>query len=362
MPFPVPTEVGWGGPEEYSWNPDNAQAERDHQAQQLGLPLGLSESDYMAAFQQLMQSPEWAQLQAGRQAQIDADTWARRQEYGEAKDDRRDRFLASSALAIGGAGLATGAFGAAGAGGGAGGGGGAATTYPLATGGPISVTPLAGAGGAAAAGAGGTAAAGAAGAAASRIPDWVGNYLMPGVNAALGVYGANEASNAMTEAGDRAIAEEARQFDLTRGDWQPWMDTGRDALNQLSNPRASFEASPDYEWVRGEGTRDIGNSFAAQGGSMSGNALRALTEFNNGLASGEFGNWFNRQTTRAGLGTTGTNAVTNARSNATGATTNVMQNQGASRASGVLGRTNAVQNGLYDGYDNYLYGRRRRAA
>src|SRR5574343_2081022 len=64
-----------------------------------------------------------------------------------------------------------------------------------------------------------------------------------------------------------------------------------------------FFTSPDYQFRRNEGQRDIGNSFAARGGRASGNALKALAEYNSNLASSEFGNYFNRLGTMAGLGT-----------------------------------------------------------
>jgi hypothetical protein len=50
--------------------------------------------------------------------------------------------------------------------------------------------------------------------------------------------------------------------------------------------------------------RDIGNSFAARGGAFSGNALKALTQFNQNLAAGSFGDWWNRTANRAGIGQT----------------------------------------------------------
>jgi hypothetical protein len=370
MAFPDPT--GWA-PEEYlnqqQLTPDQYQAERDAQAVQLGLPTGLSEADYWTAFNQLMASPEWAALQASRTAQIDQESAARLAEYEDSKSDRLRNFLAGSALAIGTAGLATGAFGGlAGAGGGtsAAGYGGAATTYPLASGGAITgsaipgVTSATTAAGAAAAGIGATGGAtNALGGAASTVPDWVGNYLMPGVNAALGVHGANEAMDAEAQALQAAIEEQRRQYDTTRADFMPAIDAMRDAHTQMSDPATHFAASPDYEFARGEGIRGTENTFAARGLGQSGNALKALTEFNSNLARGEFGNWFNRQATRAGLGTSGTGTVANVGANTANNVSNFTADRGASRASGVLGRTNQVQNGLYQGYKNYLY---RRAA
>ena len=144
----------------------------------------------------------------------------------------------------------------------------------------------------------------------------------------------------------------------------------------LSRPPASpldrnaFTASPDYEFRRGEGTRNIEGTFAARGGAASGNALRALNEFNSNLASGEYGNWFQRQQSEydrwfnrnaalAGIGQTATNQAgagaiqtgqgISGDAMRTGANIgNAMIGQGDARASGIIGGANAYGNTLQD--------------
>lgn len=109
-----------------------------------------------------------------------------------------------------------------------------------------------------------------------------------------------------------------------------------------------FQASPDYNFRRDEGMRNIENSFAARGGAASGNALRALTDFNSNLASGEFGNFVNRQLAMAGLGQTATNQGVNAAMYTGGNVANLLGQQGNARASGIVNQTNAWTNGLND--------------
>lgn len=116
----------------------------------------------------------------------------------------------------------------------------------------------------------------------------------------------------------------------------------------------AFQASPDYQFRRDEGTRAIGNSFAARGGATGGNALRALAEFNSNLASQEFGDWFNRRLSLAGGSATPTqNAVTNYGAQAGQAA----QLAGDARASGVVGVTNALNQGLQGIGDAYFWDR-----
>jgi hypothetical protein len=116
-------EYAWGGPQQAP-EFDQYQAERDNQAQQLGLPTGLNEADYMAAFQQLMASPEWAATQQGRRDVIAQDTAANWQHYQDLRDKHQKQFATNAAMLIGGGvlGAALGpGLGASGAGGGAGG-------------------------------------------------------------------------------------------------------------------------------------------------------------------------------------------------------------------------------------------------
>ena len=108
----------------------------------------------------------------------------------------------------------------------------------------------------------------------------------------------------------------------------------------------SFIESPDYQFVRDEGTRNIGNSFAARGGAASGNALRALAEFNSGHASGEFDKWFNRRMQLSGRGDQANQNIQGAGNTYTGTANNAFQAAGDARASGLLGVTGAIQGGL----------------
>lgn len=193
----------------------------------------------------------------------------------------------------------------------------------------------------------------------SNPQNWL-PYVTTGINTLLGMDAADDATDAQVAAIRAAIEEQRRQFDLTRSDLMPWLEAGQGALDRLQDPQNAFMASPDYEFVRSEGTRDIGNSFAARGGAASGNALRALAEFNSGLAAQDFNNWWNRQAGLAGVGqNTAVNLGSFGQSSATN-TGNLLAGEGVARASGVVGRNAALAGGLNQGVSNWLY--RRRAA
>lgn len=121
---------------------------------------------------------------------------------------------------------------------------------------------------------------------------------------------------------------------------------------------SAFFKSPDYQFRLNEGQRDIGNSFAARGGAASGNALRALTQYNQNLASGEFGNWFNRQSSLAGLGQAATSATTSAGMQNSANIQNNLIGGANARASGIVGAANSYNNGINNlvGMGAYGYG------
>lgn len=98
----------------------------------------------------------------------------------------------------------------------------------------------------------------------------------------------------------------------------------------------AFFASPDYEFRRSEGMRGLQGSAAAGGSLQSGGTLKALDRYNSGLASGEYGNWYNRLASLAGVGQTATNQLAQAGQNyATGAG-NAFGNIGQANANGAI--------------------------
>lgn len=118
-----------------------------------------------------------------------------------------------------------------------------------------------------------------------------------------------------------------------------------------------FFASPDYQFRRDEGQRDIGSSFAARGGAASGNALRALSQFNSNLASGEYGNYVNRLFNMAGMGQTATAQGVNSGQNYANQYSTAQQNAGDARASGIMGGVNAINGAINNGLNAWAWNR-----
>ena len=123
--------------------------------------------------------------------------------------------------------------------------------------------------------------------------------------------------------------------------------TGGAAGNAPAGPDMSvFTNSPGYQFRRDEGQRDIGNSFAARGGAFGGNALRALTDFNQNRASEDFYNFVNQMNIMSGRGGQAAQNATDIGQNFSNQAGNNLMNQGNARASGIAGQYNMIGAGL----------------
>jgi hypothetical protein len=133
---------------------------------------------------------------------------------------------------------------------------------------------------------------------------------------------------------DQLLSDQQAQSRASQQTGAPQGGTGQPNLN-------AFFASPDYNFRRNEGNRGIEGSFAARGMGQSGNALRALTEFNSGLASSEFGNYFNRLAGIAGIGQTATDSTAAYGANSASERGRNALIAGNARASGIQGQADA---------------------
>jgi hypothetical protein len=131
--------------------------------------------------------------------------------------------------------------------------------------------------------------------------------------------------------------------------------------NQMVMPSgpdmSSFFTSPGYEFRRGEGQRDIQNVFAARGAGQSGNALRALTDFNQNLASGEFGNYVNTLMGLSGRGQQQAQSTGQAAMQTGTNVGNLLAGMGNARASGIAGQYQGINDAAQSGAQNWLFSR-----
>lgn len=203
---------------------------------------------------------------------------------------------------------------------------------------------------------------------------WIGGLI----GGALSLFGASEsadaaqnAANTQSASTDAAIAERRRQYDLTRGDTKPFIDTGVAAnarLRQLLGidggtsdltrrfTAADLSADPVYgaglDVGLREGARGINARAIGSGVYDSGATLKALTRFGNDYATGKANeaynrfnadntNMYNRLAGISGTGQTALGQVTSAGNSASGDIANLLTQQGNANAAGIVGGANA---------------------
>jgi hypothetical protein len=197
--------------------------------------------------------------------------------------------------------------------------------------------------------------------------------------AALGLGGAYLSGEAAKKAAgiQAGAAREGQANALTmynqgRQDLAPYRDAGAGATTTLAqlygiptpgnpNPQpfgpeatAAFRNSPDYQFAFDEGNRAVQFSAAARGALGSGNTLRDLTTFGQGAATQNFQNYANRlmQLAQMGQGAASQGA---SQANQFGQfAANQIGNAGQAQASGIVGQSNAWNQGLSSAGNNLM--------
>jgi hypothetical protein len=179
----------------------------------------------------------------------------------------------------------------------------------------------------------------------------------------------NKAAGAQKDAAAMSTDEQRRQFDITQQNMKPFRDAGLSVLPELQSGLApggefnrnftlqDFQKDPGYQFRMDQGQQALERSAAARGGLISGGTGKALTEYGQDYASGEYSNAYNRfnndQTTRfnrlsalAGTGQTATNTIgTLGAQTAANIGENYLQ-AGNARAAGYVNQGNAINNGV----------------
>lgn len=164
---------------------------------------------------------------------------------------------------------------------------------------------------------------------------------------------AKRAGEIQAQGQEAGIAEQRRQFDLTRADFQPIQEAGnlaRQAQQDLlglsgaeaqSNAFSQFDSSPGQQFLRDRAQKNLLRNSAAIGGLGGGNVRSALVQQGIGFAQQDFQNQFGRLGQLAGQGQA---AATNVGQFGANASTNIQQGLiggSQARASGILGAQQA---------------------
>lgn len=197
---------------------------------------------------------------------------------------------------------------------------------------------------------------------------------------------ARRAASAQTQAADASIAEQRRASDAslgfqreafatTQANLDPFRQAGNTAnaavmyelgLGQRPQGYAGFQATPGYQFQIDQGTAAVNALAGAQGGRLSGRTLQDLTQLRQGLASQEYGNYFNRLSgvqgiganAAAGVGSAAQNLGNNA-SNITMTTAgnvgNALSDRGNAQGAGYVGGANALSGAINNGIGIMAY-------
>lgn len=116
------------------------------------------------------------------------------------------------------------------------------------------------------------------------------------IGGALGASGANKQIGLSREALEYQKWKDAQ----IRGDLEPYRRFGGEQLNALRgwlndpSKQPSSYMDPGYEFRRTEGMKGVTGNAATAGLLQSGDTLRGIQQYGQGLASSEYGNAFNR--------------------------------------------------------------------
>ncbi len=177
--------------------------------------------------------------------------------------------------------------------------------------------------------------------------------------AALSSRAAGRAADVGATAAERTEERISRQFEQTREDLAPWRTTGAAALEtysgllgvggegpDIAGLQAGLEQYPGYQFALSQGVEAVEKSAAARGLLQSGQTLKSLTQYGQGLASSNIENYLNRLQGLAGGGQQAAAQTGAFGAAAAGAAGAAGERAGAARATGYLGQAGALGGAL----------------
>lgn len=188
------------------------------------------------------------------------------------------------------------------------------------------------------------------------------------VSGYMSAQASKDAAKMQAEAANRAMDKESAMYYQSREDLAPYRESGYTALKDIEKIKPFLTAQfgpeqfgqyldPSMAFRQRLGTQATERLANIGGGAISGNTLRALTDYGQNLASTEYGNAFNRfQTERgniyntlaniAGMGQGAVNTGVNAGQNFAAQQTGLLTGSAAAQAAGTVGAANAYGGAL----------------
>ncbi len=179
-------------------------------------------------------------------------------------------------------------------------------------------------------------------------------------SAVFGAETAKEAGETQAAAAREALALQQQQFGETKELLSPFVSGGaaafeqQQALSGVLGPEAQakaykqYQESPGVAFQREQGTRAATQAAAATGGLGGGSRLKAISEFNQGLALQDFQNQFNRLGAVTGVGLGAATSLGGFGAQSAAGQGQAIQQAAGYQAAGQVGRAQAFQSGLSD--------------
>lgn len=173
------------------------------------------------------------------------------------------------------------------------------------------------------------------------------------ISGAMQSDGAKSAADTQAGATNAATAENRRQYDQTRADYQPYREAGTKALGTLQSEMdqgvtaADVMSDPGYQFGLTQGQLGLDRKIAASGGRVSGAALKAASQYNTGYATTGYNAAYQRKQDRlnrlaslAGIGQSATGSSAAAGAASAGANANLISSQGNATAASQIAQGN----------------------
>jgi hypothetical protein len=182
-------------------------------------------------------------------------------------------------------------------------------------------------------------------------------------SAIIGSNAAESAAQTQAQAAEAAQQTQLSMFNTAQAAEAPYNQVGQGASQTLAGlygingsgagsgtPTAAslnaFTQSPDYSFALSQGTQAMQRAAAAGGTLISGGQLKAGQEFGQGLATQQYGNYFNRLLSLSQLGQSAASGISSSAVQSGANIGNSQQAAGQALASGTVGSANAISGGL----------------
>jgi hypothetical protein len=155
---------------------------------------------------------------------------------------------------------------------------------------------------------------------------------------------AKEAAQTQAAAADRATELQREMYNKFLEMNKPYYEAGVNALGKIT--RGEVQTEPGYGFRLGEGMKALERLQASRGSLLSGGAIKGGQRYAQDVASGEYGNAYNRLANLAGLGQTASSQAGTMGQNYATAAGNLGLQGANALTQGRIGRTSSYTNAL----------------